>query len=159
MYNGFMNPIPKGFTVIELLMVVLVLGLIMSTTISMFGGIKSIQSLDKDAENIAAYLDKARNQTVNARNNAVYSVRFASTTTTLFEGATFVNGSSTNQVYTLTSGVILQSYSFNPATTTITFQKMTGKPSATGTVMYRLSNDASSTRAVIIHGSGLIEVR
>ncbi len=154
-----MNSNRTGFTVVEVLMVVLILGLIMSTTISMFSGIKSIQTLEKDTENIASYLEKARNQTINAKNNSVFSVRIASTTVTLFEGATFVNGSSTNQVYTLTSGVVLQSYTFNPATTTITFQKMTGKPSATGTIMYRLSNNASSTKAVTIHGSGLIEVR
>jgi hypothetical protein len=48
---------------------------------------------------------------------------------------------------------------FSPATTTITFQKMTGKPSATGTIIYTLNNDASSTRSILIYGSGLIEIR
>lgn len=149
----------RAFTVIEVLVVIAIFAMVSGVTFSMFNGVRSIQSLDKDAENIAAYLNKARNQTVNSRNNSTYSIRFASTTVTLFTGSNFVQGSSTNSVYTLTPGVTLVSYTFNPATTTITFQKMTGKPSATGTVLYRLSNNASTTRSVIIHGSGLIETR
>lgn len=159
MYNSDMSTHTRGYTIVEILVVVLIFGLVASITFSMFSGIRSIQSLDKDAENVASYLQKARNQTVNARNNAVYSVRLATSTVTLFEGTAFVQGSSTNNVYTLSSGVAMASYSMNPATTTVSFQKMTGKPSATGTVLYRLGNDASSTRTITIHGSGLIEMR
>jgi prepilin-type N-terminal cleavage/methylation domain-containing protein len=149
----------KGFTIVEMIVVIALSALIVGTTVSMFSSLSNVQSLDKDAENVGAYLLKARNQTVNAKNNAVYSVHFASTTVTLFQGASYVSGSSTNQVYSLSSKVSLVSYMFSPATTTITFQKMTGKPSATGTIIYTLNNDASSTRSILIYGSGLIEIR
>ncbi len=149
----------KGFTIVELIITLFLSALIVGTTVSMFSGLGNIQALDKDAEIIVSYLQKARNQTINAKNNAVYSVRFASSTVTLFQGATYVNGSSTNQVYDLSSRVSLVSYSFNPTTTTITFQKMTGKPSATGTIRYRLTNNASSTRTITVYGSGLIEIQ
>ncbi len=152
----------KGYTLIELMLVVAISLIILTLTISTFAGFSSLQSLDKDTEVIAGYIQKARSQTINSKDNSEFGIKIASTTITLFEGTSYTAGAASNTVYTLSPKVSLSSNQMKTAGSIVTsfyFQQISGKPTATGTIQYKLTNDPSNTRTITIYGSGLIETQ
>ncbi len=149
----------KGFTAIELLVVIGIAILLASLSIATFVSLSDYQSIDKNADVVESYLLRARNQTINSKDNAQYGIKFASTTVTLFQGTSYNAASTTNVVYNISEKVTLSSLNLTGGTTTVYFMSITGKPSATGTAVYRLNNGASSTKSIIIYGSGLAEVQ
>lgn len=149
----------KGFTALELIVVCGIAILLAGLSIATFVSLSDYQSLDKNVDVIISYLQKARNQTINSKDDDQYGLRFASTSVTLFQGTSYNAASTTNLVYDISSKVALSSLSLTGGTTTVYFLPITGKPSATGTAVYRLNNSASTTKTIIIYGSGLVETQ
>lgn len=149
----------KGYSLIEVLVVIGLLTLFAGLTVSTFVSFSNYQSIDKDIDVIVSYIDKARNQTINAKDDDQYGIKFASTTVTLFRGTSYIAGSSTNQVYTVSNKVSLSSLQLTGGVTSFYFLPISGKPSATGTISYTLTNSASTTKTITVYGSGLIEAQ
>jgi prepilin-type N-terminal cleavage/methylation domain-containing protein len=147
----------SGFTLIEVLVVIGISALILSATITTFSSMGDMQSLDKDIEVAESYLIKAKNQTVNARSGIQYGVHFASSTITLFNGTVYSAGSSTNSVYSLSNKAEISSIGLS-GQTRVYFERVTGEPSATGTITFRLKSRPTITKSLIIHATGLVEV-
>ncbi len=146
-----------GFTLMEILVVIGISALILTATITTFSAMGDMQSLDKDIEVAESYLIKAKNQTVNARSGIQYGVHFASSTVTLFDGTVYSAGSSTNSVYRLSNKSEISLIGLS-GQSRVYFEEVTGKPSATGTVTFRLKSNPSVTKSLIIHATGLVEV-
>jgi len=151
-----------GYSLIELMLVVALSVLLIGLTISTFAGFSNMQSLDKDIEAIAGYIQKAKNQTINSKNSNEFGINIASTTVTIFEGTTYSPSASSNIKYQISPKVYLfsnQMKTNNAVVNNFYFQQITGKPTATGTLIYKLYNDASSTRSITLYGSGLVETQ
>lgn len=151
-----------GYSLVEILIVVGLSVMLIGLTITTFSGFSSMQSLDKDAEVVASYIQKARNQTLNSKNNNEFGISIASSTITLFEGTTYSPSASTNITYRISPKVFLFSNQMKTGGSVVSsfyFQQISGRPSATGTLQYRLINSASSTRTITLFGSGLIETQ
>ncbi len=146
-----------GFTLMEILVVIGISALILTATITTFSAMGDMQSLDKDIEVAESYLIRAKNQTVNARSGIQYGVHFASSTVTLFDGTVYSAGSSTNSVYRLSNKSEISLIGLS-GQSIVSFEEVTGKPSATGTVTFRLRSNPSVTKSLIIHATGLVEV-
>lgn len=147
-----------GFTLIEMLVVVFLMVLLFQISITAFFGITKQQSLDKDVETAYSLLLKARNQTINGESGLHYGVRFASTSISLFQGTVY-SAASTTAVYDFSNRTYLDSIDLSGGTYDVYFQKITGAPSATGTLIYKISSDEGVQKRMIINGSGLVEVQ
>jgi prepilin-type N-terminal cleavage/methylation domain-containing protein len=147
-----------AFTLIELLIVIALMAVLFQISITVFFSITKHQSLDKDVETAYSYLLKARNQTINGEAGRNYGVRFASTSITLFQGTTY-SSASTTAVYDFANKSYLDSIELSGGTYDVYFQKITGSPSATGTLIFKISSDSIIQKSMTIHGSGLVEVQ
>ncbi len=148
----------RGFTLVEMLVVLVLLGVVFQISITAFFAITKQQNLDKDVENAYSYLLKARNQTLNGEANSVYGVRFATTSVSLFKGPTY-NTASTTSVYSFVNKSYVSTISLTGGTYDVIFSRISGNPSATGTVMYKIGSLSTVQKTIIIHGSGLVEVQ
>jgi len=148
----------KAFTLVEMLVVLALSLILLVVTITTFSGLSNTQSVDKDAENAVALLQKARNYTVNSENALSYGVAFASTSVTFFKGTTYSPTASTNITYKLSTKVLMSSLQLTGGATSIYFKSISGEPSATGTISYQLSKVGSTTRTIILYGTGMAEV-
>lgn len=149
----------KGFSAAELIVIIALSALIFTLTYTTFASFSNMQALEKDTDVMISYIQKARNQTINSRNGNEYGVRFASTSVTLFEGTVYSASATTSQVYTFSPKTQLSAISLTGGTTSVYFEQLTGKPSATGTILFYSKANASTTRRIYLYGSGLTEIQ
>jgi prepilin-type N-terminal cleavage/methylation domain-containing protein len=146
----------KGFTAMEILVVLAIFLLLVSVSLTAFYGRKQVANIDRDAENVLTYLQKARNQTVSSVDNSSFGVRFSSSTAVLFKGTSYT-ASSTQSTFSYGSGVVV-SVSLAGGATQLYFQRLTGEPSATGTITFT-SNTSTTSKSIIIRATGLAEIQ
>ncbi len=146
----------RGFTLLEILMVlavVLVLATIATYALSNF----KKNSLLTDAKTRAlAELNLARSQTLGSESNSVYGVHFESSKIVRFKGAVYSSSDPLNQVFDLPAGATISSISLG-GPVDVTFERLTGRASASGVITVALLSDAAASATVTIHSSGIAE--
>src|ERR1035437_6180180 len=95
----------SGFTLAETLMVVAITVMVSVITMFSFSTYGSTEAISKDQGRVVSVLEKARAMTLDSYKSSQYGVHFASSTVTIFTGATYNAASSTNIVTTLNSKV------------------------------------------------------
>jgi len=146
----------KGFTLLEVLVVLAIIGLLVVILTTSFNSFNKNQSLQKDTENIVAVLKQARNQTLASKNSNSYGVHFASSTITLFVGNVYDQNSLTNEITYLNQNNLISGLSLYGASTSVVFQKLTGETGQYGTINIT-SGGTSDTKVVTIYKTGLVE--
>lgn len=144
----------RGFTLLETVVAVSIMTLIAWMLFMGFNVWGRERILDGAAAEVAGALREARSQTLASIGGTSYGVHLSSTDVTIFTGTSYVSGASTNRTIGLNPRVALSS-SLTGGVTDVTFARLTGKPSATGTVTISLVADASQSRTITIEQSGL----
>ncbi len=149
----------KAFTLMEVMIVIALMLLISSISLGVFRNILSRQKVEKDAEGAYTYLQRARNQTLVGEGGFQYGVSFATTSMTLFKGTSYTPGDPNLVIFTLLNNSVIQNVNLTGGTHQVYFNKISGKPSATGTVEVVSKTDSSIKEVIIIHATGLTEVQ
>ena len=149
------KPRIKGFTLIEIIVVLLILGIIVSISATAFERMYRESALKAGGSEVYGALISARSRTLAAQNDTTHGVFVSSTTVTRFEGSSYSPSSSTSVSYTFEGGVTATS-TFITSGTPIIFTRLTGEPNASGTIYVR-NNDGTNTTTITISASGLIE--
>ncbi len=147
----------RAFTLVELLLVIAIGGILALITATVFVSVVNFQSVDSDAESVVSNVLRARSMAMNSNEFTEYGVQFATTSVKVFQGKVF-STASTTMVYNLSSRVIISDIHLSNGGTDLYFNKVTGKPSATGTVTFKLQS-GTTTRNLIIYSSGLSELQ
>jgi prepilin-type N-terminal cleavage/methylation domain-containing protein len=148
----------KGFTLIEALIVIAILGVMVSVSVVAFKTFKTSQGLDKDTELVIETLQQARTQTLSSQNASQYGVHFASSTVTLFTGNSYSAVASTNLVYPFYSADTVLSTSLAGGGADVVFARLTGETTQNGTIT--IASSATTTyRTVTIYKTGLVEFK
>lgn len=136
----------KGYTFVEIIIVLFVLGIILAITMFSFNALNDRQSLDKNVDLIKSLINQSRTNALNSKNGQDQNMVFS--TTSVIYG---------DNVFDLSNNVEL--YSYTTATNTITFYRVSGMSSATGTLNYVLkrANDIIATSSITINNLGIIE--
>lgn len=121
-----------GFTLIEVLLVVAIGALL--ATLSMqgiraYGDMQELRSAEQDL--ILLFRD-TRQKTVAAESSVPYGLQVATSSVTRFIGATFDPATTTNEQFEY-AGIQLNA-ALADGTNEVTFARLTGAPSATGTI-------------------------
>lgn len=142
----------KGFTLLELVIVVALTAIIARITFSSFASLNNREVLDSQVSLIKSTIQKTRLESLNSKNGIAHGVTFASTTLTITD-----QGTSTTRVIPFSTGVALASQTLG--TTSITFAKVTGLSSASGTLTYTLTrgNTVIATSSFSINSIGVIQ--
>lgn len=148
----------KGFSVPEIMIVLAILVVVFSLSYFSFTSISDYNTADKHAAVAQTFVERARQHALNSRNNSTYGIQFSSSSVNLFEGSAYSVASNIQSLPT-PAGVQLQFVSLTGGTTSIVFSKITGEPSATGTIQYRSSRSASTTKTITVYGTGHSEVQ
>ncbi len=146
----------SGFTLIEILVVLAIVGLISIFIFTSLNNYKKFQALDKDKETIVQILRQARSQTLSSRNASQYGAHIASSTVTLFTGTTYSSSSASNQVFLLQASDNIMTISLNGGGSDVVFTRLTGETNQYGTITIS-SPTTSKTKTVTIYKTGLVE--
>lgn len=136
----------KGFSFLEII-ICLSLLLILSTLVFVsFNNLSDRQSFDKQIDLIKSTINQTRMDAINAKNSDSNTVQFLSDSI-IYQ----------DKVISLQNNISLMSYT--TSTTTISFDKVSGFPNATGTLIYKLQkgDDVIATSSIIINNLGIIE--
>jgi type IV fimbrial biogenesis protein FimU len=146
----------KGFTLLEILISMAILGIILVIMVSTFKLFANHQAINKDAENVIEALQEARALTLASQNASQYGVHFATSTVTIFTGATYNASTSTNKSVPLSSSATVLTISLVGGGNDVVFQRLTGETAQNGTIIVS-SSATPQTRTVTIYKTGLIE--
>jgi prepilin-type N-terminal cleavage/methylation domain-containing protein len=146
----------KGFTVLEIIIVITLMTLLMTFVVMSFKKFNSQQALNKATGVVVTVLNQARTLTLASKGNSQYGVHIDPTRIVLFTGASYSAANSSNIPITPNSLVSL-SYSLSGGGNNVIFQRLTGKTTQSGTITLTLIADASSTKSITIYGTGVVQ--
>jgi prepilin-type N-terminal cleavage/methylation domain-containing protein len=145
----------KGFTVVEILVVIMIMALLSVIVLSGFAGYRNAQSLKNDTDLVLAVLRQARTQTLASQGGTTYGVHFASSTITLFSGSSYVDGVASNDAYTLDTHTQLN-LALNGGSSDVIFKRLSGETDHYGTITVA-TTVSTSTRTITIFKTGLVQ--
>ena len=148
----------KGFTFIEILIIIAVVLVLMVFTANGFSKLRDGQTLNSAVEQINSLIDEARFKTAGSKNNLKYGIHFETSRVVLFEGDTFSEPNTANKEQVLPGLVEISLISLNGGGADLVFKKLTGETDQYGTITIRLKNDTSKSKNISIKASGAVNV-
>lgn len=136
----------------EVIISIAIIAIISVIGSEIFVSISNNKSLDADVSRLISAIEKARSLSIAGGGGSEHGVAVASSSVIVFQG-TSINSGTYEATYNFTKGTV-SSLNFSNGTTSFYFNKITGKPSATGTIIMSASN---SSTTITIFASGLIE--
>lgn len=145
----------KGFTIIEILVVLGIIGLLVGIALPSLSKFRSSKALDTTSEGVLVVLSTARGDTLSAKAGEQYGVHFEAGKFVLYTGATYSGADPDNKEYILEN--IIEISSFTNAD--VLFDKLTGNTAQDGTVVLRVKADTATTRTITIAKSGIASLQ
>jgi len=115
--------------------------------------------LSRVSRGLQSHIEKARTQSVYSKNGDKYSIRLFSNRAVIFQGLSYVEGGSTNEEFNFGTRVVVSTTSLVVSTSTITFDRITGKTNNSGWIRLWISNATTSSTTIAIQKTGIIEMR
>lgn len=145
----------RGLSYTELLVVIAVMAILATVLVGVFRNMNEASALRVSAQEVDTVLRAAQNNTLASNDSTVYGVHIDTDAVTLFVGQTYDPLSASNTVYVF-QGTVVATTSLTGGVNDVVFARLTGYPSATGTI--EVSNSGhTATNTITIHGTGLVE--
>lgn len=154
-YNNLQLP-ARGFTLIELLLVLTILGVIAALSVSGFIANSVAQQFAGAVTETALTIQEARQRTLSAETETQFGVEISAGAITVFEGDSLVAATAIRSVVDGSAQGVVYEPALALGTTTIVFARLTGEPSATGTIVVR-SIRTGATSTIRITDGGLVQ--
>jgi len=153
------NKKSRGFTALEILVVIAILGILLSVIMPSFMNFRRSSLLNTDTMNLITLINRARLLSVSSKDDDQYGIHLESSKAVLFKGATYSAGSTTNETHTFSTGLTLSSITVSTGGSDVLFEKVTGATtnSAAATTTLLVSGTTSST-TVLIYPTGITTV-
>lgn len=159
MIPNLITKFKKGFTLIEILVVLGILAIITTLIFSTFVDFRRKKALEADTKMVVEVLSEARNQTLTSQNSSQYGVHFSLSPIpqiALFTGPTYVANAVTNKIYPLTATDNILTITLVGGGSDIIFNRLTGETNQSGTIVLSSPN-LSETKTITIYKTGSIE--
>lgn len=144
----------KGFTLVEVLVVLAIVGVISAIFTLSFSNFRNAQILKNSMDSTLSLLYEARSNTISGLNNSPYSVRFESAQAILFRGTVYNSADTTNKIAVYDRGVTATGIALTNGAVQTSFTQLSGMVTAAGTIT--LSGPSGSTKIISIDASGSI---
>ena len=148
----------KGFTLLEIIIVIAILGILTAITITAFRPFKQGTDLDTTTEHILGLLLEARAKTLSSENSMQYGIHFEGTRVVLFTGSAYSAIDPLNEETILPTTITISAITLAGGGSDVVFTRLTGETAAYGTITLRLVADTSKTKQIAITATGLSSV-
>jgi prepilin-type N-terminal cleavage/methylation domain-containing protein len=148
----------RGFTVMEVLIVVAVLAALATVTFSAFSNLSKSRILEKDAVSVVSLMNEARSLTLSSLEDSQYGVHLESSEAVLFKGLVYNSSDPDNQTITFHQRVTLSTISLVNGPDVI-FKKLSGSTEQFGTTTMTLSSNPIQQKDVILFTTGIVEIK
>lgn len=149
----------RGFTLIEILIVLAIAAILFAVVISGFSGLRQSSDLTLAVDEAVSFLQEARTKTLSSENDSVYGVHFETSQFVLFAGATYDPVSASNKVYSLPSSVEISLINLVGIGDDAIFKRLTGETNTDGTITFRQTSNPSVLKVIQILPTGLASVQ
>ncbi len=153
----------KGFTIIELILVITVLVIVVSAVFTLQGGILADTYLDTNSEQIVQNLRLAQMRSIARVNDSQWGVYFdedaggTGDKFVLFKGTSYATRDSNYDIVTELPDIIsLSSISLNGSGADMVFAKLSGDSSTYGSIL--ISDNLGNSNTISINSKGSIDV-
>lgn len=143
----------RGFTLIEILLVLSILGIIFSILLFTFFNLLNYRTLERDAIEVRAYLEEARMYTLGSKNDSSHGVYFDSESVTIFRGDSWSEREEELRRYRF-EGLTSVSLVGLGGENEVVFQRIFGEPSVFGEIIF---SGPAGERKILILSSGIID--
>lgn len=143
----------KGFSVIELLATIAILGLLFAVSLVSFSSFNRREAVSSSASALAASLRDARARTLASVGGSQYGVKVDADRFTFFQGSTFSSSTKSNISFMYTAGVRASS-----SISTFVFERVTGNSSASGTIDVYQASLRGTPKKVKVQTTGLVSI-
>lgn len=141
----------KGFTLIEILIVLAILILIVAIVLPRFADIRETQALKNASEISIATLDKARSQSISSLDSSTYGVHFEESKMVLFKGSSYSSSDPDNVDVPLLAPAYISDISLTDDAEDVVFDRLKGLPDVAGSITISTS---SKNQNINISSSG-----
>lgn len=148
----------KGFTAIEILIVISAILVISLVTFQSFRNLNNFHILEKEALQVASVLHQAQELTLASKNSNQYGVHFAPSQVTIFQGTSYISGDASNVVVDINSAVTISSIALTGGGPDIIFNRLTGTTNQWGTTTLTLVSSSTSALRVVTYPSGVVDI-
>ncbi len=148
-----------GFTMIELLIAISIIGIIVAITMPSLVEYRKKQSLKNTTENIVSILNKAKSDSVNSLNSLNYGIHFGSDYLDYFIGTTYNPIDTNNKRTNFENGVTLLSpdgLNLDGGGSDIIFPKLIDPVIGYGSITIEVTTDPSMSKTIIVSKIGSI---
>ncbi len=143
----------RGYTVMELLVVLAVLAILAGLSMSGFAAFSKKEALDAGAAALIAGLRDARAQTLASVGGSQYGVSVATTSFSFFKGSSYDPLATTTSVFNFSPYVRASS-----TPSLFVFQRITGNAVASGTIDVYMASDPTVKKSIRVEATGIIDI-
>lgn len=148
----------KGFTLIEVIIVVAIIGVLSTVTFLSYRSALQRQQLEQETAKIVAVFEEARSLSLAGKQGSAYGVRAESNKVIRFQGENYVVGRTSNFEEPLSPYVTISAINLTGGTSNVVFSRMGGTTTASGTLTVSLAASTTVSKIITIHSTGLVEV-
>ena len=144
------NSYHRGFTLIEILLVVAIVGILFAAAIPMYRSFQVRNDLDITTSQTIQSLHRAQILAQAMDGDSTWGVKIQSGSVVLFQGSDYATRNTTHdEIFNIPVNITLSGIS------EIVFSKSDGAPSPTGIIT--LTTDTNNIRTITINGKGMLE--
>lgn len=154
---GFLERLNKGFSLLELLITILILGIILTIVMTSLSGTNSNQALLKSTTEVLSVLDEARSMTLSAIDNSQYGVHIEADRVVRFKGSSYSAVSIDNRETLLNPLVGIRNITLTGGGVNVIFNRLTGTTAQPGTLEVYLKASTTNYKKISVQSTGVIE--
>ncbi len=144
------NVYRRGFTIIELVIALALIGALIVVILPSFISFRRSSALNTEAEDLVTVINRARLLSVSSKNDQQFGVHFDTDRAVLYQGPTYTSTDPTNEIHVLNSLVTLSGTTINGGGSEVLFQKVTGATSQNATTTLVVTGTTASTTILIL---------
>ncbi len=151
------NNLQKGFTLLEVIIIIIIIGIISSIILVSLSSFKNEQILKNTSIDVVSLLNKARQNTLSSINSKNYGVHFETNKMVLFGGQSYSQLDISNEIVIFSPAILIPSLNgLNiGGGSDVIFDRLTGETIG-GTIILQLSSDNTKMKIITISKTGII---